>query len=137
MTARSQIHSVDLRIGECLRRQRRQAGWSQEALARAIGVSFQQIQKYERGLNRLSSSKLHAVATALGIDIDDLFEGLPPPAQPTATPAIASLLADEDGMAIAHGLARLQPRDRKNTLEILKILGLSNDGKSHSQPHTQ
>jgi transcriptional regulator with XRE-family HTH domain len=127
MTARSQIHPVDLRIGECLRQQRRRAGWSQEALARAIGVSFQQIQKYKRGLNRLTSSKLHAVAKTLKIDIDDLFEGLPPPVQPTATPAIASLLADEDGATIAFDLARLRPLERKKTLEILKILGLRND----------
>ena len=129
-------HPVDTHVGTKIRQRRWLVGMTQQQLAAEVGIKFQQIQKYERGLNRLSSSKLHAVATALGIDIDDLFEGLPPPTQPTATPAIASLLADEDGMAIAHGLARLQPRDRKNTLEILKILGLYTDAKSHIQPHT-
>ena len=51
---------------------------SQEKLAAAINLTFQQVQKYERGSNRVSASKLYEIASALGVPLLELFEGLPP-----------------------------------------------------------
>ena len=56
---------------------RTQLGQSQEQLAAAIGYAFQQVQKYERGANRVSASMLHRIANALGVPVSFFFDGLP------------------------------------------------------------
>jgi len=68
--------AIDIHIGRRLRRRRRDLGLSQAALADAIGVRFQQIQKYESGLNKLSAARLWGVATALGVTPNFFFVGL-------------------------------------------------------------
>ncbi|MFL9827723.1 helix-turn-helix domain-containing protein [Rhodoplanes sp. SY1] len=65
---------LDLLIGRNIRFYRLRRGLSQSALARAIGVTYQQVQKYERGLNRISAAQLYRAATALGVPIPILFE---------------------------------------------------------------
>ncbi|ATU94405.1 helix-turn-helix domain-containing protein [Phyllobacterium zundukense] len=66
-------HPVDLYVGQQIRRRREAIGVSQQALARKAGISFQQIQKYERGKNRVSASKLYVVACALRVPITYFF----------------------------------------------------------------
>ncbi len=63
-------------IGSRVRLYRVMAGISQERLGEAIGVTFQQVQKYERGGNRIASDRLYAIARVLRRDISDFFEGL-------------------------------------------------------------
>ena len=75
--ARTDPHPVDRHVGRLIRLRRRALGMSQGALAAAVGLSFQQVQKYERGRNRVSASTLHALAAALGVGVADFFEGLP------------------------------------------------------------
>ena len=69
-------HPVDRHVGQRLRIRRRALGMSQMALASRLGVSFQQVQKYERGTNRLSASTLHAAAVALETPVAGFFAGL-------------------------------------------------------------
>lgn len=59
---------IDLEVGRRLRAQRKLAGISQQALAEAVGITFQQVQKYENGTNRISMSRLVRMAEVLGID---------------------------------------------------------------------
>jgi transcriptional regulator with XRE-family HTH domain len=66
----------DQEIGERLRRARVASGMSQGRLAKEVGVSFQQIQKYEAGANRISSSRLYTMARVLGVGMDYFFNGL-------------------------------------------------------------
>lgn len=68
-------HPVDLAAGHCLRLARMRAGFSQERLGAAVGISFQQVQKYERGTNRMSLSRASDFATALGVNIAEFFDG--------------------------------------------------------------
>lgn len=82
--------AIDQQIGQRLRVRRLMLGMSQQALGEAVGVSFQQIQKYERGIDRISSSKLVRLASHLGVAppyfLDALTEELPeetPPAERT------------------------------------------------------
>ncbi len=70
-------HPVDIHVGRRLRERRTVMGVSQETLAEAIGVSFQQVQKYERGANRISASRLWLAARLLGVAVDHFFVGLP------------------------------------------------------------
>lgn len=69
-------HIVDKEVGRRIRKRRQQLRISQTALGAAVGVSFQQIQKYERGSNRISSSTLYSTAQVLGVSITYFFEGL-------------------------------------------------------------
>lgn len=62
----------DVELGMCIRLRRRQIGWSQTQLAVMIGVTFQQVQKYEHGTNRVSYSRLVAIAAALECTVQDL-----------------------------------------------------------------
>jgi transcriptional regulator with XRE-family HTH domain len=66
-------HEVDIHVGRKIRQRRTALGMDQETLARGVGVSFQQIQKYERGTNRVSASRLFDISGALGVPIDFFF----------------------------------------------------------------
>jgi transcriptional regulator with XRE-family HTH domain len=72
-------HPVDLHVGRRLRALRNHAGLSLTALAGRIGVTYQQLQKYETGRNRLSAAALYEACRALGAPIASLYEGLPAP----------------------------------------------------------
>lgn len=68
--------NVDIHVGNRLRMARTLAGMSQTALGEAIGVSFQQVQKYETGGNRISASRLWRLAAVLGTPVSSFFMGL-------------------------------------------------------------
>jgi len=71
---------IDLHVGGRIRMRRKVLGVSQERLAEALGLTFQQVQKYERGSNRVSASKLYEIARALSAPVSYFFEGLSDPA---------------------------------------------------------
>lgn len=68
-------HPVDIHVGRRLRLKRTILGLSQEAVGKEIGVTFQQIQKYERGINRMGASRLYDFAKALGVQVSYFFDG--------------------------------------------------------------
>jgi len=70
-------NAVDVHVGSRIRMRRQLLGMSQEQLGRAIGLTFQQIQKYEHGTNRVSASRLYDMAEALEVPISFFFEELP------------------------------------------------------------
>ena len=70
-------HPVDRHVGAQLRSFRLQRGMSQSAVAEAVGLTFQQLQKYEKGVNRISASKLFELAGILGVSVQEFFAGLP------------------------------------------------------------
>lgn len=74
----TEIHPVDKHVGARVKLKRTMMGYSQDALASSIGVTFQQVQKYEQGSNRLSASRLYEIAKELGESIDYFYEGLAP-----------------------------------------------------------
>jgi transcriptional regulator with XRE-family HTH domain len=80
---------VDIHVGKRLRALRQGRKVSQTSLGQANGISFQQIQKYEIGTNRISASMLYGFARTLGVPLTAFFEGLPDTAAPegSSTPA--------------------------------------------------
>lgn len=68
---------IDVHVGQRVRQARLTAGISQEALAEKIGKTFQQLQKQEKGANRISCSRLHAIGAVVGRPVSWFFEGLP------------------------------------------------------------
>lgn len=76
MTEQRATNSVDGHIGRRVRERRLEIGMSQERLAELLGVTFQQIQKYEKGINRVAASRLYDMTDALDVDIAYFFDGL-------------------------------------------------------------
>ena len=68
---------VDAHVGQRVRGRRKEMGLSQEKLAKSLGVSFQQVQKYEIGINRVSAGRLWDISDTLEVDIGYFFEGIP------------------------------------------------------------
>ena len=79
-----EIHPVDLHVGANVRLRRKAMEISQTDLADALGVSFQQVQKYERGTNRISASRLYDIAVCLGVNVEYFFRGLDVNKEPIA-----------------------------------------------------
>src|ERR1700734_2336267 len=71
---------IDVHVGLQVRLRRKELKISQEKLAETLGLTFQQVQKYERGANRISASKLYEIARSLRVSIGWFFEGLADPA---------------------------------------------------------
>lgn len=69
-------HPIDLFVGNRVRQRRRLIGMTQQALAEAVNIRFQQIQKYESGANRISASRLWELGKALGVPVTYFYEGL-------------------------------------------------------------
>ena len=74
-TAPGHAHPVDVHVGRRLRLRRTIMGLSQDSIGKAIGVTFQQIQKYERGINRMGASRIYDFAKALNVPVSYFFEG--------------------------------------------------------------
>ena len=68
---------IDIHVGSRIRLRRTMLGMSQEKLGEALGITFQQIQKYEKGTNRVGASRLQAISDVLGVPVSFLFEDAP------------------------------------------------------------
>ena len=69
-------HPVDVHVGKRIRHRRWMNGTTQQQLAEQVGIKFQQIQKYETGMNRVSASRLWDIANVLGVPVSFFFEGM-------------------------------------------------------------
>jgi transcriptional regulator with XRE-family HTH domain len=102
---------IDVYIGGQVRMRRLMLGMSQGKLAEALGVSFQQVQKNEKGTNRIGSSRLHQIAEVLGVSVPFFFEGLPghssaDPHDPSAD--FTQQLVSAGGLELAKGFQRIR-----------------------------
>ena len=100
-------HRLDIAIGQRIRERRRSMGLSQQDLAEALGVSFQQVQKYERGANRISFSRLVEVSGALKCRLGDLAEGLGPDHAPKELEQINALMNADGALEMLEAFAAL------------------------------
>ena len=118
---------IDIAVGLRLRTLRKSKGMSQEALGKALGITFQQIQKYERGTNRISASMLVKSARTLGVSTGALLpnEGDPTP----SSPAILTILAQTRGVEeLIQTYARIKsPRLRRLVLQLSRMLADEDD----------
>lgn len=121
---KAEPHKVDVEVGKKIRVQRTMRKMSQTELGNRIGVTFQQVQKYERGSNRVSASKLVEIARALDVDVKLFFDGLEEevgnndnqPASPTFVSSRQGLLLNAAFFAIAD------ERIRENILRLVQTI---------------
>ena len=98
-------HPVDLYVGARLRIRRKMMGLSQTQVADALGITFQQIQKYERGANRVSASMLARIATTLKTPVAELFGEVSP--ERGSVDEVAALLAQPGAIELLQAYAEL------------------------------
>lgn len=112
---------IDAVVGLRMAARRSALGLSQTALAAELGVSFQQVQKYEKGANRVSASRLHQAATALGCSVADFFPARANDLDPVAE--LRALTATADGRALAEAFPRISdPAVRKAVTRVVEAL---------------
>ena len=126
---------VDRHVGLRIRLRRKELGVSQERLAEAIGLTFQQVQKYERAANRVSASKLWEVSRALSTNIGYFYEGLPdfvPPVGADAPrDAVQDFLMTSEGIELASIFPQI-PRGkvRRRILDLVRALAGEADAEA-------
>lgn len=122
---------IDVHVGARIRLRRRSLGISQERLAEDLGLTFQQVQKYERGANRVSASKLYEIARSLQISVTFFFDDLADPsegrraglAEATANPFANSFLMTPEGLELAELFPKIRrPRVRRRILELVRSM---------------
>jgi transcriptional regulator with XRE-family HTH domain len=103
-------NQIDRYVGNRLRSRRKMAGLSQGALGEALGVTFQQVQKYENGTNRISASRLQHISQILRVPPPFFFEGAPGGVDSTAGPPsyVNEFLATSDGVALVKAFRRIK-----------------------------
>lgn len=118
------VQESDIAVGERIRARRNQLEMSQEDLGRALGVSFQQIQKYEKGANRISSGRLIQIVNALQCSVTDLIgAGNSGPIKSTEFSRYAS---SKEGVAIINAMAKIpSPAVRRQMIDLAESLSAS------------
>jgi len=120
-------NSVDKRLGQRLKTRRMELGVSQERLADLLGVTFQQIQKYEKGVNRIAASRLFSMAEALDVTVGYFFEGLsagaPNGVREESQEIVYDTLATPEGLQLVQMFSSIKSaKIRKRVVELVRAL---------------
>ena len=119
-------NAIDKKVGQRVRSRRLEIGMSQEKLAEMLGVTFQQVQKYEKGVNRIAVSRLFDIANALEMTPGRFFEGLSPAAAGVAEPRteyVADALATPEGAQLMGLFATIKSQKvRRRVVDLVRTL---------------
>jgi len=134
---------VDVHVGRRVRLRRKELGVSQAWLADRLGLTFQQVQKYERGANRISASKLYQIASVLEVPITYFFEGLDDPAAPKGaryahafTGVVEELLSQPNGPELAEAFLSIRRRSvRRGLAELARAIAANDTDGSSGEGH--
>ncbi|KRA66795.1 Cro/Cl family transcriptional regulator [Caulobacter sp. Root656] len=120
---------IDLHVGARIRMRRKILGVSQERLADDLGLTFQQVQKYERGANRVSASKLYEIARSLQSSVSYFFEGLADPTdvdgfeENGSEQFVHDFLMTPEGLELAALFPRIgKSRVRRRILDLVRSM---------------
>jgi len=121
---------VDIHVGCRVRMRRKMLGVSQEALADTLGLTFQQVQKYERGANRVSASKLYEIAKTLQVPVSFFFDGLAAPTTnavdevgAAAERVVTEFLNTPEGLELAEMFPKIgRGSIRRQVLDLVRAM---------------
>ena len=120
------VDKVDVIVGHNIRIHRLAKGLSQTDLADALGVTFQQVQKYEKGTNRIAAARLVEIAGILNVDVMYFLTGLKSASTSdkvlAAKSRFADFMATPDGVAINDAMLKLGEAHRRNVIELARTL---------------
>ena len=129
-------HHVDVHVGQRIRRRRWMVGMTQQQLGEAVGIKFQQIQKYETGMNRVSASRLYEISKALEVPVAFFFEAVEDAADENdagtsdammtseikAEAPAADLFTDKEALELVRCYFRLPEEPRRRLFELTRSL---------------
>ena len=120
-------HPVDVHVGKRVRHRRWMVGMTQQQLGDIVGIKFQQIQKYETGMNRISASRLWDIAQALDVSISFFFEGfdddeVAASASPLETDKRGDLLADKEALELVRSYYAIPEAQRRRLFDLARVL---------------
>lgn len=113
-------HPVDVHVGKRVRHRRWMLGVTQQQLAERVGIKFQQIQKYETGMNRISASRLWDIAEALDVPISFFFDGLNE-GEPTPE-VLGDLMSDKEALELVRSYYAIPEAQRKRLFDLARVL---------------
>jgi transcriptional regulator with XRE-family HTH domain len=123
---------IDVHVGRRVRQRRKALGVTQERLAADLGLTFQQVQKYERGANRISASKLYEIAASLSAPVAYFFDGLADPAtakegdgiaQPASEQFVNAFLMSAEGLELAELFTQIKrARLRRRVVDLVRAM---------------
>jgi transcriptional regulator with XRE-family HTH domain len=116
-------HPVDVHVGKRIRHRRWVSGTTQQQLADQVGIKFQQIQKYETGMNRVSASRLWDIAAALSVDVSFFFEGLDGNLIPVDMGGMPSdILSDKEALDLLRSYYSIPENQRRRLFDLARVL---------------
>lgn len=128
---------IDVHVGARVRLRRQLLKMSQEKLGEELGVTFQQVQKYERGTNRVGASRLFRMSRVLDVPIAFFFDGLEGRAAETGlaesdqAPLVYDFIKSPDGVALAEAYSRItDPKVRRRVLDLVRALAAEAEAES-------
>jgi transcriptional regulator with XRE-family HTH domain len=124
-------HRIDVHVGSRVRLRRTLLGFSQERLGAALGLTFQQVQKYERGANRIGSSRLYELSRILDVPVSFFFDDIPGAPAETGSAGEAgpdaretSQMSRRETMELVRAYYRIEdPLVRKRVFDLVKAIG--------------
>ena len=134
---KKQANPIDVQVGNRVRIRRMLIGMSQERLGDLLGLTFQQVQKYEKGVNRIGAGRLFEVARILNVPIDFFYEGLSTTSQPgmgetdVAAPPVMEFISSGEGLQLSLAFMKIKDtKVRKRVLDLVKSLAEEEEQKS-------
>ncbi|MFT4743612.1 MAG: transcriptional regulator with XRE-family HTH domain [Yoonia sp.] len=116
-------HPVDVHVGMRIRQRRWMNGTTQQQLAEAVGIKFQQIQKYETGMNRVSASRLWDIANVLTVPVSFFFEGLDASAgEPGKGDVPSDVLTDKEALELLRSYYAIPENQRRRLFDLARVL---------------
>ena len=133
MASKKQPNPIDIHVGSRVRLRRMMLSMSQEKLGENLGITFQQIQKYEKGTNRIGASRLQHIARVLTVPVSFFFEDAPMSpgerpagdslAEPERTSYVVDFLSSSEGIQLNKAFVRIRdPKLRRRVIDLVRAL---------------
>ena len=131
MAIKKQPNPIDIHVGSRVRVRRMMLGMSQEKLGEQLGITFQQIQKYEKGANRIGASRLQHIARIFNVPVSFFFEDAPGAVPPTPgglqegrdTDYVVDFLSTNEGIQLNTAFVRIKdPKLRRRLIELVRSM---------------
>jgi transcriptional regulator with XRE-family HTH domain len=125
---KKQANPIDIQVGNRVRIRRMLIGMSQERLGDLLGLTFQQVQKYEKGVNRIGAGRLFEVARILNVPVDFFYEGLsaepgPAGASEAESAPVMEFVSSGEGLQLSLAFMKIkEAKVRKRVLDLVKSL---------------
>ncbi|MBB2751271.1 UNVERIFIED_ORG: transcriptional regulator with XRE-family HTH domain [Rhizobium aethiopicum] len=125
---------IDIHVGSRIRLRRTMLGMSQEKLGESLGITFQQIQKYEKGTNRVGASRLQNISNILNVPVSFFFEDAPGEhsgggmAEASSSNYVVDFLSSSEGLQLNRAFVKISdPKVRRKVVELVKALAAEAD----------